>query len=85
MPALGYDDRMKTRRRPLQFSTRTLLRGTMWLAFLIAIYLQDHRAMIKHRQRMDALHAAGLLPPPAAQRTVSKTPAATPLRLPAIP
>lgn len=51
-----------TPRKPMQFSTRTLLRATMWAAFLIAIYLQDKNAMSKHRERMEKLKASGILP-----------------------
>lgn len=50
------------KRQPLQFSLRTLLRVTMWVAFLLAIYLQDKHAMSKHRERIEALKAAGQLP-----------------------
>lgn len=50
-------------RKPMQFSMRTLLRTTMWAAFLIAIYLQDKNAMSKHRERMEKLKASGILPP----------------------
>ncbi len=52
-----------TPRKPMQFSLRTLLRTTMWAAFLIAIYLQDKHAMSKHRERMERLKNAGILPP----------------------
>lgn len=34
----------------------------MWIAFLIAIYLQDKHAMSKHRERIERLKASGLLP-----------------------
>jgi hypothetical protein len=50
-----------TPRKPMQFSLRTLLRTTMWAAFLIAIYLQDKHAMTKHRERMEKLKNAGVL------------------------
>ncbi len=65
MAAFGYDDCMSTVATPLrgQFSLRSLLGAVVWLALLLAICVQYHRASALQREMIDRLKAGGVLPP----------------------
>ncbi|MEX0676346.1 MAG: hypothetical protein WD063_04685 [Pirellulales bacterium] len=55
---------MNVTRKPrrLQFSLRSLLAGTTWLALLVALCVGHQKATSRQRAAIERLKAAGLLP-----------------------
>jgi hypothetical protein len=51
-----------SKKSPRQFRLRSLLAGMTWFALILAICVNHQHAATRHRQTLDELRAAGLLP-----------------------
>lgn len=54
--------RPRRKRRPLQFSLRSLLAGMTWAALIIAVCVGQQQAASRQRAVIERLKAAGVLP-----------------------
>ena len=54
--------RPRRKRRPLQFSLRSLLAGMTWAALVIAICVGQQQAASRQRAVIERLKATGVLP-----------------------
>lgn len=63
-----------------RYRLRTLMLAIMWFALVLAICVQHQRTATRHRESLDRLRAAGLLPPVAMRvgtSTVARAPVQT--------
>jgi hypothetical protein len=59
-----YHTGMETaqKRTRVQFRLRSVLMGMMWFALILAICVKHQTAATRHRQALESLRAAGMLP-----------------------
>ena len=53
----------QAKRTRVQFRLRSLLLATMWFALIVAVCVKYQHAATRHREALESLQAARLLPP----------------------